>query len=97
MAEVGPGGIRGNVARIAKRKWELVANRIVPPETERTSKCARSSEPPFLDFLSRNWQQAAREISSGSAPSQVCQPRTVATSAQVLLNAWDALEGIGAP
>ena len=35
MAEVGPRAIRGNVAWITKRECELVANRILPLETQR--------------------------------------------------------------
>jgi hypothetical protein len=39
VAEVGPRAIRGNVARITKRECELVANRILPLETQRISTC----------------------------------------------------------
>jgi hypothetical protein len=54
------GGDAGQPGEACQADKELVANRTVPPETQRTSKCARSSEPPFLDILSRNCQQAAR-------------------------------------
>jgi hypothetical protein len=57
VAEVGR-GMRGNVARLAKRECDLVANRIVPPETQRTSECARlaPARRPCLIASTGSWE-----------------------------------------